>query len=155
MSRFVWFVILFATLLQSAAAEPVLLYGPETGEFWLAGMAETDPHAGLTLYSERGTLLWPEQTGFLFGLPLDGDPAWPPYGRWIREQLGITLGQRSLPLYLGAMADPGTPAADLSAVFYAGKFVASHPLSIQVVPEPRTFMLAFSAVLLAICMRRR
>jgi hypothetical protein len=153
--RFVWITILFFKLVQAAAAEPVLLYGQSTGEFWLTGLTQTDPSAGITLYSQGGTLLWPEQTGFLTAVPLDINPTSPTYGCWIREELGISLGQRSLPLYIGPFAEPGTPLDDFSAVYYPGKFIPSQPLPIQLIPEPGTLYLASLAFLLAICTRRR
>ena len=155
MVRFVWFTILAVNLVQSAAAEPVLLYGPDTGEFWLAGMTQTNSSAAITLYSQSGTLLLPDHLEFLSGVPIDIDPTSPTYGRWIREELGISIGRRSLPLYIGQLAEPGTQLDDFSATYYPDKFIPSQSLPIQLIPEPGTLYLTSLGFLLAICPYRQ
>ena len=155
MIRLASLTILILISFPCAAAEPVLLYGQNTGGFWLAGIDQTDQYAGLTLYSQSGALLFPEQTYFITGVPLDSDPLSPTYGQWIRKEIGISIGRRYLPLYLGNLAQTGTPSDDFSAIYYPGKFIPSQPLAIQIVPEPRTLYFAALALLFALCTQRQ
>jgi hypothetical protein len=155
MGKLFWSIFLVVIWVRPTVAEPVLLYGPDTGSFWLAGLPQTDSFAGIALYSQSGTLLLPEHLNLLFGYPIDINSGSSTYGRWIREELGISVGNQFLPLYLGQLADPGTQVNDLSAIYFPAKFTPSQPLLIQVVPEPGSFNIAAIASLIALGTRRQ